>query len=201
MLFTVKRDTGAALGLALVLALLAVGSREVLGIAWETHVDARTVLLAVLAFGVLVLSDGAVQAALVVLLGDTYRATFRALLDYFAGQSGSAILAGGVLAAAEELLFRGVLLAGLRQFAGVSAPVAVLVSALAFGLAHYVPERQLRAMTLWAVLEGALLGAAFVGTGSLVVPVLAHALHDVAGFSLFAWLREHGYAMPEPEPR
>lgn len=67
--------------------------------------------------------------------------------------------------------------------------MAVLLAALAFGAADYTPERRLRPMALWAVLEGVILDGLPVVSGSLLVPIVVHAPHDVLGFSLFAWLR------------
>ncbi|HKJ59665.1 MAG TPA: CPBP family intramembrane glutamic endopeptidase [Halobacteriales archaeon] len=192
MLFTVKRRAGSALGLAAAMALVAVVFRRLLGLAWSLEPDGTTLLAAVAALGLLVLSDGLVHLLLDAIGGDAYQVTFEGLVDHFRSQAGSAVLAGGVLAGAEELVFRGVVLAGLLQRTTAPAWAAVLVAALLFGLAHYLPDRRLRPFVLWACLEGVLLGTAYVVTGSLLVPVVAHALHDVGGFSAFALLRRHG---------
>ncbi|MCE9547759.1 MAG: CPBP family intramembrane metalloprotease [Planctomycetia bacterium] len=98
-------------------------------------------------------------------------------------------LAGGVMAGlAEEPLFRGVL---LRQFLqpGVNMPiVGVIVAAVAFGLCHWVRWRYV-GFWIWAVWEGILFGVLLVLTGSLLVPMIAHALHDVAAYRVMRSLR------------
>ena len=73
--------------------------------------------------------------------------------------------------------------------APIHCAMAVAAAALLFGAAHYVPTRELRPMVLWATLEGVILGGLLVATGSLLVPVVVHVLHDVLGFALFQWLR------------
>ena len=66
----------------------------------------------------------------------------------------------------EELLFRGALV----PWIGVAASSAL------FGLLHQVPGRSRAAWIAFASVVGALLGALFVVTGSLLGPILAHAL-------------------------
>jgi len=193
MLFSVKRRTTAALGVAAGLILLAGVSRRLLGLTWTLDADGATLFAAAATLGLIVLSDALVHVLLVAVGGSAYLETFGRLVEYYRGQPASAVVAGGVLAGAEELVFRGVVLAGLLQGARVPAWAAVLLAALLFGLAHYLPDRRLRPVALWAVLEGTLLGVAYVVTGSLLVPVVSHALHDVAGFSFFALLRRRGY--------
>jgi membrane protease YdiL (CAAX protease family) len=63
------------------------------------------------------------------------------------------------------------------------------VAAVVFGLCHAIPDRRLLPFTLWAVWEGALLGGVYVLSGSLLVVVVLHILHDIAGFSVFAYQR------------
>jgi membrane protease YdiL (CAAX protease family) len=70
-------------------------------------------------------------------------------------------LASGV---AEEALFRGLLQPWLG-YVGAS---------LVFGLAHFVPRRELWPWTGFAVVAGLVLGALFALTGNLVAPVVAH---------------------------
>ena len=195
MLFSVKRDATRSLGLGLGIAALAVLSRRVLGLAWSLDVtwtpDVDSWLLLAIGGGLvaIVLSDALVHGLLALVAGDAYLETFGALVEYYRGQSSRAILAGGFLAAAEELLFRGVVLLGLVQLASMPEPFAIVLAALLFGAAHYLPDRRLRPKARGAVLEGVVLGGLLVVTGSLLVPVVVHALHDVLGFSLFAWLR------------
>jgi len=189
MLFAVKRDATRSLGLGLGVAAVAVLAHRFLGIAWSFDVGAGVLLSACVGLVAIVLSDAVVHGFLALVAGGAYLDTFDALVEYYRGQSPRAVLAGGFLAAAEELLFRGVFLEGLLQQTSVPAPLSVFLVALLFGAAHYAPERGPRQMALWAVLEGVILGGLLVVTGSLLVPLAVHALHDVLGFSLFAWLR------------
>lgn len=189
MLFAVKRDATRSLGLGLGVAAIAALARRALGISWSLDGGPDVLLWIGVGLVAIVLSDALVHGLLALVAGDAYLDTFGALVDYFRDQSQWAVLAGGLLAAAEELLFRGALLAGLLQLTLIPAPLSVLLVSLLFGAAHYLPSQRLRPMALWAVLEGVILGGLLVVTGSLLVPVVVHALHDVLGFSLFAWLR------------
>jgi len=72
----------------------------------------------------------------------------------------------------EELLFRGVIQAGLADYVG---PVWALAGAsLLFGLAHAMT----RAYFVLASLMGAYLGWLYLATGNLLVPMLVHFLYD-----------------------
>lgn len=92
------------------------------------------------------------------------------------------LLLGGVLpvvAAFEEFLFRAVLIGAFA--AGFDVPVAVLVvvSSVAFGLAH---SAQGPAGIAVSGLLGGVLGVGFVLTGSLAVVVIAHYLVNAVEF-------------------
>lgn len=79
----------------------------------------------------------------------------------------------------EELLFRGLLQAWLARSFGSGG--AVLLAGAVFGLAHAVTP-------LYALLAGAIglyLGWAWVASGNLLVPIVAHALYD---FVALGWL-------------
>ncbi len=65
---------------------------------------------------------------------------------------------------AEEALFRG----ALQPWLGFTA------ASLLFGLAHFVPRRELLPWTGFAVLAGFGLGWLFEATGNLVAPIVAH---------------------------
>lgn len=83
------------------------------------------------------------------------------------GLSGSdAILLAILSALGEELLFRSVLTPWL----------GVVGQALVFGVLHQVPGRSRFAYMAWATLMGIILGAIFSATGSLLGPIIAHAL-------------------------
>ncbi len=64
----------------------------------------------------------------------------------------------------EEALFRGAL----------QPQVGLVAASLIFGLAHFVPRRDLMPWTLFSVVAGFLLGALFEATGNLIAPIVAH---------------------------
>lgn len=83
---------------------------------------------------------------------------------------GTVIVVAGLVALAEELLFRGVLV-GAWQRAGQPL-IGIALSTLLFGLAHATVGQR---SVVIAALLGLLLAVAYVVTRSLVAPVLAHA--------------------------
>ncbi len=93
-----------------------------------------------------------------------------------------------VLAAAsglgEEALFRGALQPHLGWVA----------TSLLFGLAHFVPRRELMPWTAFSVAAGFLLGGLFEWTGNLVAPVVAHAGINAVNLRLLA----RRYGTPPP---
>lgn len=76
---------------------------------------------------------------------------------------------------AEELLFRSLLLGGLRPLLGW--PVLLVITSAVFGVQH-LPQG--RWGVAGAALAGALLGLLFLKTGSLVAPVAAHYVTNMA---------------------
>jgi uncharacterized protein len=92
---------------------------------------------------------------------------------------------GGVAAVAlaagfgEEMLFRGVIQAGLSGAIGPWA--AIFVAALLFGLAHAISLAYLVAATL----IGMYLGAIYQITGNLLIACLVHALYDWVGIHYY----------------
>lgn len=95
---------------------------------------------------------------------------------------GVALSAGLLAPLVEETLFRGLLLRALMR--RMHTPVAVLLSALLFGLAH-VPDNLSAAAGLPAFIGlGILLGAVAVSTGSLAGPVFLHAGFNLATVGL-----------------
>lgn len=189
MLFAVKNRLGPTLALLVVFVAAAFGARSALGLEWNWEWSAavpRDLLLAGLA---LAASDGGVHGLLWLLVGAPYRRRYRALAEYFRPQRLPEISAGGLLAGGEELVFRGTLLEWLRTDGGVSAAGAVAATAVVFGLAHLILRRDLWPFAVWAVWEGALLGTVYVLSGSLLVVVVLHVLHDMGGFGLFAFQR------------
>ncbi len=83
----------------------------------------------------------------------------------------------------EELLFRAVL----------QPAVGLWLQAALFGFAHQLPGRARWVWVMWAAVMGLMLGALFQLTGSLVGPVLAHAL--INGLNL-RYLRDDDPAPP-----
>jgi membrane protease YdiL (CAAX protease family) len=195
MLFAIKNRLWPTL---LLLAVFVAGSlalRHALGLVWSLGLRPELCWSLLLGIVALALSDGGLHELFATLLGDWYRSRYRDLVEYFRPQGSVEILAGGLLAGGEELVFRGVVLEALRSLAEWPPAAAVLVSALVFGTLHLVPQRRLWPFALWAVWEGGLLGAVYVLSGSLVVCLVLHFLHDIAGFSLFAYQRRTGWLM------
>ncbi|MEQ9233673.1 CPBP family intramembrane glutamic endopeptidase [Coleofasciculus sp. E2-BRE-01] len=79
----------------------------------------------------------------------------------------------------EELLFRGVMLPAI----GLNA-VGVIISSLVFGVLHLSGSQQWP-YVVWATIVGLLLGFSAVGTGNLLVPIVAHVATN--WLSSFLW--------------
>ncbi len=90
-------------------------------------------------------------------------------------------------ATCEEVLFRGVVLPALARPLGAAG--AVLASALAFGVIHLDAAGDAAAFTRipFAILVGVGLGVLRVRTGSLVPPIVAHAVLNTITFATVAW--------------
>lgn len=100
----------------------------------------------------------------------------RLLLPIAPGLSLPWILALSVAAGVgEELLFRGFLQGGVATLLG-PGPALIIVS-LVFGMLHAVTP----AYAVYATLLGLYLGGLYQLTGSLLVPVVVHALYDAVG--------------------
>lgn len=109
--------------------------------------------------------------------------SFLAPLLRYGGISGMAVLAiaAGV---GEELLFRGVLQA---EFIAPLGPWgALIVASILFGVCHWITP----AYALIATIMGAYLGALYMYTGGLTVPILVHALYDFIAFLYFAYTND-----------
>lgn len=97
-----------------------------------------------------------------------------------------------VPAVCEEILFRGIVLQGLRRFGDI---FAVGMSALLFTLLHTNPEQ-----TLYPLLSGIVMGLAFIKTGDLKYPILIHFLNNALSVVLdFVYnnLGQWGYPVVE----
>lgn len=90
------------------------------------------------------------------------------------------VLGAGLTPIGEELFFRGVLYGGLRRYGVV---VAVVASALLFGLAHGI-----NVVLPVAVVLGVLNALLYERSGSIWPPVVAHGVHNALGFALAALL-------------
>lgn len=104
-------------------------------------------------------------------------APVRAMLPVTAGERLWFALVAVTAGVCEELLFRGFFLAYLQTlFPGISPWVLLIISSAVFGMAHLYQGRQGVLMT---GLTGAMLGALYLATGSLVWPMILHALMDI----------------------
>ncbi|WP_245960737.1 CPBP family intramembrane glutamic endopeptidase [Wenzhouxiangella sediminis] len=92
---------------------------------------------------------------------------------------GAVLLVSLLAGIGEELLFRGVVQAGLASWASPAA--AILIASLMFGAAHAV------SLPYFAVAAflGLYLGLLYHWTGNLLVPIVVHALYD--------WIAIHYY--------
>lgn len=77
---------------------------------------------------------------------------------------------------AEEAFFRGAL----------QPRVGLVAASLIFGLAHFVPKRELAPWTIFSIGAGFLLGALFDATGNLLAPVVAHVLINAVNLRMIA---------------
>lgn len=78
----------------------------------------------------------------------------------------------------EELLFRAVMLSGLRPWTGLYTAVAL--SSLIFGAVHAIT----RLYVVYATLMGLYLAVVWLATDNLAIAILAHAAYD---FGALAW--------------
>ena len=103
------------------------------------------------------------------------------LAPYLAGTSAGGIVLVSLLAGiGEEVLFRGVLQAGIAE--RLPAWLAVGIAALLFGVAHWL----MLSYAVFAAIIGAYLGILFLITGNLLAPAVTHALYDVVALSILA---------------
>jgi CAAX protease family protein len=99
--------------------------------------------------------------------------TSEVIMRMFAGAS---VLQLALVAAAagvgEELLFRGLVQAGISRFLGLS--VGIAAASVIFGLCHWLNVTY----AILAMLAGAYFGAWMVATGNILTPIVAHAAYD-----------------------
>lgn len=200
MLFAVKNRLAPTL---LLMVALAAGSLLLRG-SLHLHGDLTLSLLLPLwvagALACLLSSDGALHGLLWWVLGRPYQERYRALAEYFQAQGPLQIAGGGLLAGlGEELFFRGVVLAGLWHAAGWHPAAAVAATSILFALGHWLPERKLAPFAVWAALQSVWISTLYVLTGSLAACMVAHACHDVLGFTVFAVQRRTGWGLGRSE--
>lgn len=193
MLFTVKKNFLLSVVIALIFSGAALAVKYALGLEWHSPGAVDFVPGFALGLAAILASDIVLVLLLTVIFRNEFIKTYMQMADYFTGQRASEILAGGVLAAGEEMLYRGVILQGLVQVLGAGPVSAVLVSSILFGLFHVIARRRLALFSIWAVWEGAVRGAVYLYTGSLIVTAAVHAAHDVFGFTVFALNRKYGF--------
>jgi len=110
----------------------------------------------------------------------------RALADGLAALLGRPGLAACALLAllsgvAEEAFFRGAL----------QPRVGLVAASLLFGLAHFVPRRELLAWPVFGFAAGLVFGALFAATGNLVAPALAHCTVNALNLR---WIARRGWS-------
>jgi len=188
--FALKANLPASLFAAAVLAVSGLLGIGALGL----RIDLRTTSWAWVlgGAGLMLSSDAVLHILLRHVVGEAYRSRFQTLIDYFRGQGFGEIAAGSALAASEEVFFRGLFLTSLITRLGVPSPLSVSLTAGAFGLAHLIPKPWAWPFAVWAAWEGILLGVVYLVSGSLLTVALAHAIHDAAGFVVFARIRGRG---------
>jgi hypothetical protein len=142
------------------------------------------VLLGIGGAVVALLINGVLHELFKRLIGAPYLTRFeRYGRDILDGMRWPQYVAGGLMAAlAEEPLFRGLLLPAMDRPA-----LGLLFAALIFGVCHWLQVRHF-GFWLWAVWEGVLFGLLMVFSGSLLVPMIAHGIHDVAAYFVFGVL-------------
>src|SRR5262245_59783560 len=178
MLFLLKRSVAGGLaGLAL-LAAAGFALRAWLCDVPPVEPSWRAALLGLAIVSIMLASDALLHILFCLLFRDRYRRRHRELVEVFRGQSVVAMLIGALMAGiGEEPVFRGL------SF----EPGYLILAAVAFGLLHHI-RWSLWPFTVWAIYEGLRLAACFYVTQSLFAVMLAHGLHDLAGFMIFRWL-------------
>lgn len=195
MLFSVKNKTVLSLMLTLVFASVSLLLKYHLGFDWNIYIGEGTLGQFVFALGFILASDLVLVFLLVIIFHTAFVRLWMELAGYFSRQSRYAILAGGLLAASEEMFFRGILLQYIIETLDAGVYYAVIVSAVIFGLFHIIRNKRLALFSLWAFWEGVVLGAIYLYTDSLPVTMAVHAAHDIAGFALFSLQRRRGFLL------
>lgn len=192
MLFSVKKNALLSIALALVFASASILVKQRLGLDWNLYIGRGTVEQLFTGLGFILASDLIISILLLVIFHTSFVRLWMEMAAYFSPQSLPAVLGGGLLAAGEEMFFRGVMLQYMIQKLNVTSYYAVGVSAAVFALLHILRNKRLALFSLWAFWEGVVLGAVYLYTDSLPVAMAVHAAHDIAGFALFSLQRKRG---------
>jgi membrane protease YdiL (CAAX protease family) len=175
MLFLLKRRWETSLAALVVLAAVGWSLRHLLAAGPPLAITWESTGLGIGVFGALVASDAIVYALLTRALSQSFRRRFQELAGLFQNQTPAAMVAGALLAGlGEEFVFRGITV----------NPLFLAGTAVLFGLLHHV-RGSLWPFTIWSTYQGLILAATVYLTGSLWVTMVAHFLHDVAGFLMF----------------
>ena len=176
-----RRPIAFALGFEIALAVLALLLALVFGLQPWLNIDFSAVAL-----GLSMAATAPMVAALLALMQfqwDWVRTLRRIVEDHllplFSNAGPAAVLAVALAAGVgEELLFRGVIQAGLAGLIGPAAALAV--ASLLFGLAHALTAGYF----ILTCLMGFYLGWLYQATGNLLVPIMVHFLYD---WVVLAW--------------
>lgn len=139
------------------------------------------IFIGVLCGGLTIVIDGVLHTTLTYTIGEPYLQAFHRHGEAVLGpmQWPEYVLAGIMAAFAEEPLFRGIVLHLFEN-----PIVGVLVASLVFAACHWL-RREFFPFWIWAMGEGLLFGILMVTTGSLLVPMIAHGIHDTVGYRVF----------------
>lgn len=126
---------------------------------------------------VLILITGIVIEPLLELFPES----FLKIVDQMGMHGGWSILMLVVLAPVmEEVLFRGILLESVRS--KYNSGRAIVVSALMFGVIHFIPQQVVNAFVI-----GLILGFIYVRTDSLWPVIIIHALNNAMAYVVMQW--------------
>jgi uncharacterized protein len=127
---------------------------------------------------------------------------FRQLVDFVVGELGPILarrsaaelaLLAAIAGVGEELLFRGLLQAGLMRV--IPPSLALICASALFGLAHFATSTYAAV----AGLMGLYLGGLFLLQGSLLAPIVTHAVYDFVALLLVVERHRASQVQPVPE--
>lgn len=114
---------------------------------------------------------------------------FNKLMEQMTSDPATLILLAVVMAPLfEEIVFRGIIMKGLVN-KGMKPAVAIIISAVVFGLVHGNPWQ-----FVGAVLLGCVLGLVYHKTKSLLLPILLHAFNNLCSSILIFYNKTESFA-------